>query len=743
MAQNTMESDSEQERRNRTQLSAHLLSSLLTNHTFDEIPLVAFQSEVCKTLSQIVVACTTTPSLNGVQSISFARLDECLQRVDWKTIIEQRDARLRPHKQSTMNLTTPCDVLLSSLKDTTVWPPACNGCLVKVLLNHLLFHRSGNSIIKRSTRCGRLDWSPSHSNLLDFVIEMMQVQPSLDANQVTSWIRSNLNESNKTDTETINVAISIVKELIRSFPFKAIVFLPLFLDMLCVTEALLNKLRSALPRVSNSEIGKPQVKRSRLVHGTNVAVLHGESSDCEEDAYHNRLFVQHSNAHKNSQSLGADRKKILQANTQSSTRTVTYEQIAFLSALRTKCLKAFLASSNDCASTSGVGAVNQSLFRIIFNLLESQPGSETILVRFAALLLINANPPLAYQKLLDMLWSRVDEANDPCACLSFYVELLIESSIFDDRTALTTAIQPLLDLVKRRILNREDQALWPNAQVALHCLACLLTYRGTMLMQLPEFLFLLAQLSNEYPSPKQWLLVNTVSAPEELKLLTSLRESGVFGIENELEEDGILKDCSGSWFYDPHRSSTIRTCSLFTGLASSGLSSPWSPTNSDPKLSCGSQVDQPLHPDTKGGIALHDLGDDVLREVFSFLGFKRIVFNRQVCKRWKCIGDDEFNTWKPLYVGRFGVDLEDPLLSSAACTLSWKQLFMERWMAEKEIRYKRDKNGWRWRLCTRIGCLTVHSSPSRLLKHQSTHKITSKERKRARRLDATPTKSVA
>jgi hypothetical protein len=568
------------------------------------------------------------------------------------------------------------------------------------------------------------------------------MQPSLDANQVTSWIRFILNESDKTDIETINVAISIVKELIRSFPSKAIVLLPLFLDLLRVTEALLNKSRSALPRVSKSQIGKPHGKRARLVHGTNLAVLHGESSDREEEAYHNRLFLQHYNIHRNSQSFRAHRKKIVQANTQSSVRIVVHDQIAFLSALRTKCLKAFLASSNDCAFTWGRGAVHHSLFHIILNLVESQPGIETTAVRFAALLLIHASPPLAYQKLLDMLWSRVDEANDPCACLSFYVELLIESSIFDDRTALVTATRPLFDLVERRILNRDDQSRWPRAQVALHCLAFLLTYRGRMLVKLPEFLFLLAQLSNEYPSPKQWLLVNTVSAPEQLKLLTSLRESGVFGIENEVEDDEIPKEHGGFWFYDPHRSSAIRTCSLFTGLASSGLLSPWSPTNSDPELSYGSQVDQPPHSDTKGGIALHDLGDDVLREVFSFLGFKRIVFNRQVCKRWKCIGDDEFNTWKPLYIGRFAIDSEDPLLSTA-CTLSWKQLFIERWMAEKEIRFKRDKNGWRWRLCTRIGCLTVHSSPSRLLKHQSTHKVTSKERKRTRRLDATPTKSVA
>jgi hypothetical protein len=570
----------------------------------------------------------------------------------------------------------------------------------------------------------------------------MQVQPSLDADQVTSWIRSNLNELDNTDTETINVAISIVKELIRGFPSKAIVFLPLFLDMLCVTEALLNKLRSALPRVSNSDTGKRQLKRARSVHGTNVAVLRGESSDCEEEAYHNRLFVQHSNAyHKNSQSLRADRKKILQANTQLSTRTVTYEQITFLCALRAKSLKALLASSNDCASTSGRGAVNDSLFQIILKLVESQPGFETISLRFAALLLINAGPPLGYRKMLDMLWLRVDAANDPCACLSFYVELLIESSIFDDKTALATATRPLCDRVGRMILHREDQTVWPHAHIALHCLAFLLAYRGRMLVQLPEFVFLLAQLSNEYPSPEQWLLVNTISAPERLKLLTSLRESGVFGIEIELENNELPKKCSGSWFYDPYRNSTIRTCSMFTGFASSGLLSSWNSKNSDPEISCGLQINQPPHSDTKGRIALHDLGDDVLREVFAFLGFKRIVFNRQVCKRWKGIGDDEFNTWKPLYIGRFGVDLEDPLLSEA-CTLPWKKLFIERWKAEKEIRFKRDKNGWRWRLCRRIGCLTVHSSPSRLLKHQSTHKINLKER-RARRLDATPTKSVA
>lgn len=727
-----MECDLDQQLRENSQLSVRNLSNLLTNHSFDENPLATFQSELSKALPQIVAACTTTLSDNGIQSISFVCLEECLKQLDWKSILEQRDARLKQHNQSTTNhfFSTPCDLLLSCWKDPTLWPPVCNGCLMKVVLEQLLFHRSGNRT-RRSMRCGRFDWSPSYSLLLEFFIALVQQQPSLhQTTGMIAWIRTNL-RLDKTDPETINVAVSIVKELIRSFPSKAIIFVPLFLDLLCAIEAMVNRKRSALPRAPKNETGQSEVKRSGQVHGTNLDVLHGESSDREEETYQNRLFMQLASMHKNSQSMRVDRKQVFNANTLSTILDMAQDQIVFLCALRLKCLKAFLSSSKECSTTLGRGAVDQSLFHAILELVESRPGSETISVRLAALLLVNTSSQsnLVYQKLLKMLWSRVENMNDPCAYLSFYVELLIESSFFDDRTVLADAIQPLCDRVTRLVLHRENQEQSLASQVTLHCIASLLAYRGSLLLQIPGFKFLLAQLSVEFPSPKQWLLLSTMSSAMQSKLLTSLRMSGMFGIEEDEEENEIQWTSGESWYYDPHHGSAIRACNYVSSLASPDLFSRWSPTNSYPKTSAGTKVDQSLHSHAKGSIALHDLGDDVLREVFSFLGFKRIVFNRQVCKRWKCIGDDEFNTWMPMYLARFGVDPEDPILS-ATSTLPWKQLFMQRWVAEKEIRFKRDKNGWRWRLCRRIGCLTVHPSPSRLLKHQSTHQTKPKKRKK-------------
>ena len=739
-----MESDLDQDLRKRTQLTVHFLSDLLTNHSFDEKTLATFESELRKALSLIVTVCTVAQSENGVHRIAFVCLEESLKCLDWKLILEQRAVRLKQDTQSgaKRTLSTPFDLLLSCWKDPTLWPPACNGPLVKVVLEQLLFHRSGTNRVKRSVRCGRRDWSPSYNLLLNFFIATIQQQPSLHATKIIAWIRTNL-KSDETDPETLNVSISIVKELIRSFPSRGIVLVPFFLDLLCNIETMIHKSRSTLSRAPESETGQPRRTRSGLAHGSNIAVLHGESSDHEEEAYYNRFFLQLANKHTNQQATRVNRKKIFHANTQSVTSNVVHDQIKFLCALRLKCLKAFLSFSKDYSKTFDEGAIEQSSFHAILELVRSRPGSETSYIRLAALILIDASSQsdMLCPKLLEMLWSRVDKTKDPCTYLSFYVELLIEASIFDEKDALAEAIQPLCDRAKRLILISEHRKPSVSSQGTLHCIAFLLVYRGTMLLQVPGFKFLLAQLSVEFTSPRQWLLSSSISSYEELKLLTSLRASGIFGIEDDEDEDDEIEQTSEtSWFYDPHRGSTIRVCNFFSSLASPDLFSRWSPTNSNPKPSAGAKINQSLRSHAQEGTVLHDLGDDMLREVFSFLGFKRIVFNRQVCKRWKCIGDDEYNTWMPLYLGRFGVDPEDPKLVTAL-SLPWKQLFMERWVAEKEIRFKRDRNGWRWRLCRRIGCLTVQSSPSRLLKHKSTHEVTSKKRKRTRQDDATPTQN--
>lgn len=570
-----MESDSDHQQGRKQSLDCiHNFSSLLTNHSFDENPLETFQNELSDALSQILAESTTVK--NGVHSVDSTRLEQSLEHLDWKTLMEQRDDRVKQHQSRSHVFETPFDLLLSCWKNSTLWPPACNACLVKVILKKLLFHRSG-ARIKRIMRCGKLDWTPSSLLLLDFLIAMMKQQPSLQAIKINEYIRSNLHKT--TDPETINVAISIVKELIRNFPSRSILFIPLFLDLLCFIEVLVIRNRSSYSHAPNET--KQRLKRRKdFTHGDNLAILHGECSDHEGEVYQNSLLTRFATKLANAQPIRVERKNILRANTALAAREMAADRIVFLGALRTKCLKSLVSSSKDSSTSIGSGAVNSSFFQAILDLVERWSGPETMYARLATLLWVSvsSHPNRAYQKLIEVLWLRTDNTSDPCAYLSFYVELLIESQFFDNQAALAQAVLPLCDRLKMLILDHEKSNVGESALSALsilHSVSFLLAYRGNMLRQIPGFKFLLAQLSVEFTSPKKWLLPNTISSAERLKLLTSLESSGIFGIEED-ENEVIQQTKIETWFYDPHGGSTVRACRFLSSLVPLNLFSPWS-----------------------------------------------------------------------------------------------------------------------------------------------------------------------
>jgi len=89
---------------------------------------------------------------------------------------------------------------------------------------------------------------------------------------------------------------------------------------------------------------------------------------------------------------------------------------------------------------------------------------------------------------------------------------------------------------------------------------------------------------------------------------------------------------------------------------------------------------------------------------------------RVVCQNWRTLVDDDFSMWMPLYKSRYGLEPEDLALVSKP--LAWKHMSIERWTAEREIRFPWDKNGWKSRLCKRIGCLTILTTPKRLEVHK-------------------------
>jgi hypothetical protein len=122
---------------------------------------------------------------------------------------------------------------------------------------------------------------------------------------------------------------------------------------------------------------------------------------------------------------------------------------------------------------------------------------------------------------------------------------------------------------------------------------------------------------------------------------------------------------------------------------------------------------------------LEYLNNDLLRIVFSFLHFKSLLKIRPVCNTWRGLSDDTSWLWHDAYRSRFGIVNQDPRAMHKNMSISterWKQLFMDKWLVEQHIRFRRcQKTGWKHRTCDYLGCLDVLRTPKRQEEHFRLH----------------------
>jgi hypothetical protein len=277
-----------------------------------------------------------------------------------------------------------------------------------------------------------------------------------------------------------------------------------------------------------------------------------------------------------------------------------------------------------------------------------------------------------------------------------------------------------------------------TVRICLQSLAFLVAYRGNILRLHIEFSSVLTQLSNWCDDPNDWLGPE-ISPKERIQLLGALQGTGVFGMRRvapfevlafvETQPDD-REAKSLKWFFSPSEGSTVRTCEPYMRLlkeSAHNIFSQYSANNCSVtselsrvgKYRSASKCQMPM---------LDFCNDDLVGHFFSFLGYKRLLRMRLVCKNWKDIADNDYEFWKPLYKSRYGIEQNDLLLHDGQRALPWKQIFVDRWTAERAIRYKRDKNGWKIRLCRRIGCLTVLTTPIRVKHHEATHNTANRRR---------------
>lgn len=353
-----------------------------------------------------------------------------------------------------------------------------------------------------------------------------------------------------------------------------------------------------------------------------------------------------------------------------------------------------------------------------------------------------------------------------CCYLRMYSEWISECSYFDSESHLYAAIVPLLhhitQLTPGLISERKMRAV---TNPFLQCFAFLLTRRGRMILSLaqkPEYGALntcISHLSLVLDQPSDWLHHTMVDNECHEEKLEALQMIGILGfgckgqsrddtVDNRIESNReiatdlipprlslafpllLIKDFTSlQTVYERLESWMVGGPTLVVKTASRSLFSNYSATNAIPNpvhATTTVLISEPL-------VCLTDqLNDDLISHVLSFLNYKRLVRVRLVCSNWKRLSDNA-RLWRDLYHSRFGTttDCSNGVFSRNGTGSSlWQQLFVERWQAERAIRFRvcSVDSSWKVRLCGHVGCLTVLATPSAATRHSMKHQRQTKSK---------------
>ena len=372
-----------------------------------------------------------------------------------------------------------------------------------------------------------------------------------------------------------------------------------------------------------------------------------------------------------------------------------------------------------------------------------------------------------YSRTQNLLWLR------------FYAEFLVECAFFDTREHCWEAFRLILRFVMKEKEGSANEGFTAKKEV-FSCIAYVLSHRYR-LFQLEddslhsEFRESMTFLAINYGESKYWVDRNML--PQEARrFLKTLQRVGILGLvemteamselktivsddgQNAVGRRGLLISNAAvqermrpfvttkcepplrRWpFAQPYdlRSAYRRLQGTNDGFASSFVRL-LSPPGHDETLQLPTKAhNKPTCPEKKEMPRITDyLNKDILRLLFSFCGYKRLVKNREVCQTWKEIVDNTNTLWYAAYHSRFGFSLHDPSIGEDVSKRNWQTLFYQKWLVEQNIRFRRHgATGWKHRTCRYIGCLHVLRSEKRERRHYKMHleQANKKQRKLERR----------
>jgi F-box-like len=339
---------------------------------------------------------------------------------------------------------------------------------------------------------------------------------------------------------------------------------------------------------------------------------------------------------------------------------------------------------------------------------------------------------LGVEFLLQHLCSCALDELGECYAFCFALETIADLSYFDHQYRLWKAARPFLVHLLAKASMEEStstDSITANTRCYLNSLAYLLTRRGKMLTQHAEFASLVAQISAVYDKESYWIS-SWLPEDEQHRIMDALTSAGILSFCARLPSRD-LKPRSGKSKKSveqsvshlqlfPQSSNSIRVCMsrVASEVGRFDLFSHYSYNNSLPPIE---QTRAKSHQSAKNGHGDDDIvscmNDDIIYTIFSYLGSKKLLSMRRVCKQWQRVADSH-SLWFPLYAQHWGIREDDPRAGDIA-RQPWREHYKNKTRAKRYLDFRKAYRPW---LCNYIGCNMVVKSKKQWVEHMAHHK---------------------
>lgn len=743
------------------------VSSVVNPYYFNQVSDEDFRSKVVEIMREIIKRSEQQQEMikkidsKVISQVFFDFPDQSHSGIDWKILANNYDENRRRFS----GRSSPLEILFDILKDPVVVPIALTETIVLGLLNVCVDISPPSCNSTTYTRLSSLKHFKNHILLLLCrrpICLVSDVFGKFIRNHKKKMIDCSTNESIDVGLQLGLKAWLLIRDLSSTtqvmdgrniinvtnlFPsyliLEHIIEFIRYVDdhLIYVSNHLNHRCRKCSQKRDSNKERKP-----KRVKTASINFIHDELSDCDDSR--KELCSKY---HRNQPQTSIESvclKSILAISFQCCNhKQVTSWSISTHSAGFLSFLCALFVDTLQKASQSSIRW--EVLERKYIYLAFKFPTSPS--VRLCIILTSSLNPRRSFLRILQILIGDISGCRETMIsdgtllsrvipCLNMYLEIVCNCCVFDNTSLCRKATILLIELT----LSFDAESSRTEVLLLLRCIAWLLCGRAQTLLHddLKEskliFNHSALRLAFHYGTHGYWF-DESMDDQERKQIFIGLQSIGILSFADEsLTYDYWTKmqiylcSCVRPYSY----ANSIQAAVSRSGLQMESLfvTKPCKhvviPATSVSTCHLKRERDDHLFAEP----LMDYLNEDLISNVLSFLGYKKLVHVSTVCKLIYGLANQS-SIWKDHYSRRYNPTfIEDYLPTCITKTerkdfidkfsqksdLNWKQLFREKWMKER-IESKRRSGRTKHKCCTLVGCLTILKKSQDHNRHKQVH----------------------